>query len=134
MVSGLKINFLKSSLIGINVSEDFMEMACEFLNCSKENLPFKYLGLPVGANGRSLSTWEPLVESLNRKLNTWSHKYISFRGRIVLLNSVLNSIPVFYLSFLKMSVQVWRRIVRLQREFLWGGVGGGRKLVGLSGR
>jgi len=35
MVSGLKINFLKSSLIGVNVREKFMEMACDFLNCSK---------------------------------------------------------------------------------------------------
>jgi hypothetical protein len=27
-----------------------------------------------------------------------------------------------------MPVKVWRRIVRIQREFLWGGVGGGRKI------
>jgi hypothetical protein len=25
-------------------------------------------------------------------------------------------------------VQVWKRIVRIQREFLWGGVGGGKKI------
>ena len=78
MASGLKINFLKSSLIGVNVSDDFMEMACNFLSCSRGSLPFNYLGLPVGANGRNLATWEPLVESLNRKLNGWSHKYINF--------------------------------------------------------
>jgi len=128
MVSGLKINFFRSSLIGVNVREDFMEMACNFLNCSKGCIPFNYLGLPVGANGRSVSTWEPLVESLNRRLNSWGHKYISFGGRIVLLNSVLNSIPTFYLSFLKKPVNVWRKMVIVQREFLWGGVGGGRKI------
>ena len=33
MASGLKVNFLKSSLIGVNVSPRFMEMACGFLNC-----------------------------------------------------------------------------------------------------
>lgn len=27
----------------------FMEMACSFLDCKKGGLPFKYLGLPVGA-------------------------------------------------------------------------------------
>jgi hypothetical protein len=61
-------------------------------------------------------------------LNSWGHKFISFGGRIVLLNSVLNAIPIFYLSFLKLPVQVWKRIVRIQREFLWGGVGGGKKI------
>jgi len=128
MASSLKINFLKSSLIGENVRDDFMEMACDFLNCSRGSIPFKYLGLLVGANGRILPTWEPFVDLMNRKLNAWGHKYISFRGRIVLLNSVLNSIPIFYLSFIKMPVKVWRNVVRIQREFLWGGVGGGKKI------
>ena len=41
MVSGLKINFLKSSLIGVNVPRDFMALACDFLNCSEGSLPFK---------------------------------------------------------------------------------------------
>lgn len=53
---------------------------------------------------------------------------MSFGGRIILLNSVLNAIPIFYLSFLRMLVKVWRRLVRIQREFLWGEVGGGRKI------
>lgn len=107
---------------------DSMDMACDFLSCSKGKIPFLYLGLPVGANGRSMSTWEVLVESLNRKLNTWGHKYINFGGRIVLLNSVLNSIPIFYLTFLRMPVKVWKMMVQIQREFMWGGVGRGRKI------
>lgn len=69
-----------------------------------------------------------MIETLSGRLNTWGHKYISFGGRIVLINSVLNSIPIFYLFLMKMPVLVWRRIVRIQREFLWGGVGGGRKI------
>jgi hypothetical protein len=46
----------------------------------------------------------------------------------VLINSVLNSIPIFYRSFLKMPAVVIKKIVRIQREFLWGGVKGGRKI------
>jgi len=128
LVSGLKINFSKSSLIGVNVSDDFMLMACDFLNCSVWAIPFNYLGLPMGANPRSMMTWEPLIETLGGRLNMWADRYISFGGRIVLLNSVLSALPTFYFSFLKMPVQVWRKIVRIQREFLWGGVGGGKKI------
>nr|ABE87614.1 Putative non-LTR retroelement reverse transcriptase, related [Medicago truncatula] len=61
-------------------------------------------------------------------LISWGNKFLSFGGRIVLLNSVLNAIPIFYLSFLRIPVKVWRRLVRFEREFLWGGVGGGRKI------
>lgn len=96
--SGLKVNFLKSCLIWIDVSRDFMEMACEFLGCGENNLPFKYLGLPIGANHKSDVTWEPLLEHVTRRLHSWGNKFSSFGGRIMLLNSMLNAIPIFYPS------------------------------------
>ena len=104
--SGLKVNFLKSCLVGLNVPRDFMEMACEFLGCSEGTLPFKYLGLPIGANHRSAMCWEPLLEHMTKRLNSWGNKFLSFGGRIVLLNSVLNVIPIFSLSFMRMPVKV----------------------------
>jgi hypothetical protein len=55
LASGLKVNFLKSCLIGVNVPRGFMDMACGFLNCKRGTTPFWYLGLPVGANPRRAS-------------------------------------------------------------------------------
>lgn len=66
-----------------------------FLSCSVASLPFMHLGLPVGAKARSVSTWEPVLDRINAKLNSWGNKYISLGGRITLLNSVLNSVPIF---------------------------------------
>jgi hypothetical protein len=77
MVSGLKVNFWKSSLMGINVSQEFMTLASTFLNCKTRVVSFKYLGLPVGANPRRMMTWEPLLESLRKRLSTWGNKYVS---------------------------------------------------------
>jgi hypothetical protein len=64
LASGLKVNFWKNCLIGINMEDSFMESACTFLNCIRGSNPFKYLGLPVGANPRRISTWEPMVENV----------------------------------------------------------------------
>jgi hypothetical protein len=50
LASGLKVNFWKSCMIGINVDNNFLDMACIFLNCIRKEIPFKYLGLPIGAN------------------------------------------------------------------------------------
>jgi hypothetical protein len=69
-----------------------------------------------------------MVNVLSKKLNSWGHKHVSLGGRLVLLNSVLNSIPIFYLSFMRMPVQVIKKVTRIQRDFLWGGVNGGWKL------
>ncbi|MCI06473.1 ribonuclease H protein, partial [Trifolium medium] len=128
LASGLKVNFWKSCLIGVNVSNYFMVNACNFLNCKRGNLPFSYLGLPVGANPRRSSTWEPLIVHLRKRLSSWGNKYVSLGGRIVLINSVLNAIPIYFLSFMKLPVVVKKKIIRIQREFLWGRVKGGRKI------
>jgi hypothetical protein len=64
MASGLKVNFWKSRLMGVNVSQDFMTVASAFLNCKTCSIPFIYLGLSVGANPMRVVTWEPLLEAL----------------------------------------------------------------------
>jgi hypothetical protein len=76
--------------------------------------PFIYLGLPVGANPRKESTWEPVIEVLQRRLHSWQNRFVSLGGRVILINSVLAAIPLFYLSFLKMPTKVWRKIVMIR--------------------
>jgi hypothetical protein len=110
------------------VSHDFMSLASSFLNCKLSSIPFKYLGLPVGANPCRFSTWEPLIDSLRKRLNAWGNKFVSLGGRIVLLNAVLNAIPIFYLSYLKIPILVWKKVRRIQRDFLWGGRRGRRRI------
>ncbi|MCI19331.1 ribonuclease H protein, partial [Trifolium medium] len=77
---------------------------------------------------RKLSTWDLMVEQLRLKLNSWGNKHLSLGGRLVLINSVLNPIPIFFMSFMKMPALVVKKVTRIQREFLWGGVKGGKKL------
>jgi hypothetical protein len=122
MVSGLKVNFWKSCVMGINVEDEFLAMASEFLNCRIGGIPFKYLGLPVGANPRKMSTWEPMLNVIRGRLGGWGNKYVSLGGRIVLINAVLNAIPTFYLSYLKLPKKVWKELVKIQRVFLWAGL------------
>lgn len=111
-----------------------MEGACRFLNCREGSIPFIYLGLPVGANPKKVSTWEPMLEKLRSRLDSLGSRYVSLGGRIVLLNSVLNAIPIFFLSFMRIPDKVLSMVTRIQREFLWGGVGGGRKVCWVKWR
>ncbi|GAU21795.1 hypothetical protein TSUD_176400 [Trifolium subterraneum] len=126
------VNFYKSNIMGVNVSPEFLGVAEGFLHCRIGSIPFIYLGLPVGLNHRKEVTWQPLLDSLAKRLGVWRNKYVSLGGRVVLLNSVLNSIPIFYLSFMKMSVIVWKKIVQIQRNFLWGGPKSSRKIAWVS--
>ena len=71
------------------------------------------MGLLIGANLRRAETWEPIVAKFQRELSKWRQRHLSFGGRVCLIKSVLNSIP-------KKVIEI---LVRLQRRFLWGGVG-----------
>jgi len=132
LASGLKVNFSKSHVMGVNVGGDFFGLAERSLFCRVGSVPFTYLGLPVGVNPRLEKTWQPLLQSLTSRLGSWGNKYVSLGGRVVLLNSVLNAIPIFFMSVMKMPVLVWKKIVCIQREFLWGGVKRSRSIPWVS--
>jgi hypothetical protein len=47
-ISGLKVNFHKSMLTCVNISESWLAEAGSVMNCRTGPLPFLYLGLPIG--------------------------------------------------------------------------------------
>jgi hypothetical protein len=121
LVSGLKINFVKSKLYGFNIEPRFLEASSSYLSCLSDAIPFKFLGIPVGANPRRRVTWKPVVEAMAKRLNSWSGRHLSYGGRLTLINSVLASMPLYFFSFYKAPSCVLNQLVRIQRNFLWGG-------------
>lgn len=118
LVSSLKVNFKKTRLIGINVDEEFIFSAADFLNYKIRGLSFKHPGLQIGANPRCIFTWQPIIDSLESRLAVWKGSHLSFGGRITLINPVLNSLPIFFLSFLRIPRKVLKIVFGIQRNFL----------------
>jgi hypothetical protein len=58
---------------------------------------------------------------------------VSLGGRIVLLNAVLNAIPIFYLSFMKIPVLVWKKFDASRGSFFGAVEAIRRGLVGSNG-
>jgi len=69
LASGLKINFLKSKLVGINVQSYNLACYTKTLNCMQMGLPFNYLGLEVGGNPRKKKFWEIFIYGRENLLN-----------------------------------------------------------------
>ena len=64
------------------------------LGCCVADLPIKYLGIPLGANPRRKETWKPIIEKIEKKLSGWRASLLSQAGRLVLIKSVINSLPI----------------------------------------
>uniref|UniRef100_A0A2N9JAL9 Reverse transcriptase domain-containing protein n=1 Tax=Fagus sylvatica TaxID=28930 RepID=A0A2N9JAL9_FAGSY len=125
-VSGLKINLCKSEMVSVGCVPDLENLA-GIMGCKTAQLPMNYLGLPLGAKFKSKAIWDPILEKMERKLAGWKRMYLSKGGRLTLIKSTLSSLPTYFLSLFPIPVKVASRIDKIQRDFLWGGMGEGKK-------
>ncbi|MCH81219.1 cysteine-rich receptor-like protein kinase, partial [Trifolium medium] len=100
-MSGLKVNFNKSLLVGVNIADSWLRAAAAALRCKVEKMSFLYLGLPISGDPRRLGFWEPVLTRIQNRLSGWKSRFLSFGGRLILLKFVLTSLSVYALSFFK---------------------------------
>jgi hypothetical protein len=65
---GIKVNYHKSSMIPINLTEERPSHFSGTLNCQARNFPFTYLVLPLGITKPSLEHFMPMVLRLQKRL------------------------------------------------------------------
>ena len=61
MMSGLKINFLKSEIILVNGEDSKCAQYAGLFNCQLGVFPIKYLGVPVSPSRLHVKDWIPLI-------------------------------------------------------------------------
>lgn len=118
--TGLKVNFSRSSLIPINVDADRLLHLANTFGCQVGSTPFTYLGLPLGSSKPKFESYLPLIDRVTRWLSGLS-PFLSYGGRLVLVNSVFSSQAVYHMTSLQMPVKVILQIDRLRRQALWHG-------------
>ncbi|WVZ95110.1 hypothetical protein U9M48_040912 [Paspalum notatum var. saurae] len=74
----------------------------KLLLCTFEHLgsfPFKHLGIPMHYTKLNNKDWALVEDRFEKSLSGWKGKLLSVGGRLVLINFVLSSLPMFMLSF-----------------------------------
>ncbi|XP_021971327.1 uncharacterized protein LOC110866487 [Helianthus annuus] len=100
----------------------------EILGCKRGGFPFVYLGVHVGTNMSRISNWNLVVEVIKARLASWKARTLSMGGRLILIKSVLESLPIYYLSLYKAPKAVIESIEASMRRFLWAGCSEERKI------
>ena len=122
LISGLSLNYSKSCFYSWNTMDhDWAKAIASSVGCLHSTPPFTYLGFPLGAQMNKCSAWKPVVKKVENRLASWKAKILSRAGKLTLIKSVLNSLPVYYMSMFKMPKAIAQKIVKLQRRFFWGG-------------
>ncbi|KAJ4748330.1 RNA-directed DNA polymerase (reverse transcriptase)-related family protein [Rhynchospora pubera] len=132
-LSGLNLNPLKSDLVTVNTSSTVTQRLVSVLGCNSAHFPIKYLGLPLSNKKLNKNAYNDLLQRFQKKLMGWQANFFSVAGRLVLLNSCLSSLPVYFMSVFKVPSSILQTIDKLRRTFLWhGSQSQGKKLVMIS--
>lgn len=73
-----------------------------------DRLSFSYLGVTVGGKPKNESFWDPVIERICSKFATWRGFPIS-RGRTTLIQAVLSSILMYFLSIFRIPLGVCKK-------------------------
>lgn len=103
---------------------------CQILGLRAGTFPFSYLGISISPKRLYLPTFANLLNKTEKLLSFWNHSYISMAGKTILINSILMSTPVYYLSVYPVPDTILNGITKAARRFFWSN-GGNRKGMNL---
>jgi hypothetical protein len=81
------------------------------------------LGFPLKPHAYKKQDWKWLLKKLDKRLKVWSHKWISRAGRLILVKSVLEAIPVYWISLSWIPKGILEAARKIYFRFLWSGKG-----------
>ena len=116
--SGLRLNMDKTEaiilgpLVNVEKPDD--------LNIKINNYYVKYLGIHVGSNLDMCYKlhWGKKVKSIELLLNTWKQRYLSIKGKIVLLKTLAISKVTMSLSLLPVDKQIIGELKKMFFNFI----------------
>ncbi|KAJ1687942.1 hypothetical protein LUZ63_019332 [Rhynchospora breviuscula] len=131
--SGLEINPAKSKLwFTKTCHENMREMIITEFQAQLARNDEKYLGAFVMAKGGAKRTENMLIDRLTEKFAGWKCSMLSHAGHLVLIKSVLTSLPVYYMSTKRLPRCVLNKMSSLIAKFFWGKIDKTRYLAFVS--
>jgi hypothetical protein len=113
-LSGLKINFHKSELFYLGKAKDMEQQYMKIMGCKSGVLPMRY---PVHYRILRNTEWNHVESWFISKLGSWPSNLLSYGDRLVLINYVLTSMPIFMLLFLEIPKGARKRLNLFRSNF-----------------
>ena len=118
-VSGLVPSLPKSTAYFCNVLNHAKLAILNVLPFEEGTLPVKYLGVPLVTTRLVYRDCKELVEKVQNRIGDWKNKFLSFAGRLQLVQSVLSSMHVYWSSVFILPSGIIMDLEQLMRGFLW---------------
>lgn len=123
MAAGMQISFPKSCLFAINLQDAFKQSVITIFPLELRDLcqGLTYLGYLLRPNAYLVNDWPWIVRKVESRILCWQNQKLSLGGRLVLLNSVLENLPIYWFSLAHFPMSILQLIQKLMFNFLWKG-------------
>jgi hypothetical protein len=116
--TGLRVNYNKSGLVPLNMSSEKAGIMAGVFGCHIQEMPFTYLGFPMGTTRSRVEHFEPIMNRMERQL-TSIFFLLTHAGRLKLVNSVLSASPTYTMCSLLIPLTVHEYFDRIRRHCMW---------------
>jgi hypothetical protein len=86
--------------------------------CKLQDMPFTYLGLPMGTTKPRVEHFAPLMNRVERQLTTIS-SMLTQAGKLQHVNSVLSSLPTYNICSAAVPIAILENFDRARRHCMW---------------
>eukprot|EP00253_Pinus_taeda_P029015 PITA_29015 len=124
---GMEVNKEKSCTFVFNTLDSVKSHLTRTLGFRQGELPTKYLGNQIYFHPTRMVNWLQVIEKIKNKMAGWVFRTLNIAGRIVLVKSVLQAIPIYPLSIIAAPKGACSKIKELYTKFIWGGPNQQRK-------
>ncbi|XP_059076538.1 uncharacterized protein LOC131875856 [Cryptomeria japonica] len=77
------------------------------------------------------SFWDKIISAISKRIISWNHRWLNLAGKIVLIKSMLNAVPIYLMLVLRSPKDVLVSLQETLRSFLWSSNKDGRKKLAL---
>lgn len=118
---GVSISIEKSTVYMAGVPEQIRHSIIENFPFAEGELPVRYFGLPLMTKGMQYHDYLPLIERIRSRISSWTSRFLSYAGRLQLIQSELMIIINFWSSAYRLPGKCLKEIEGLCSAFLWTG-------------
>lgn len=92
---GMEFNLNESQVSLFNPSQVAQAHIYGFQEIQQNSLPSKYFGPPLLENSLRYSSWEEILSKFDKRLSSWTFIYLNIHGRLIILQLMLQSLPIY---------------------------------------
>eukprot|EP00253_Pinus_taeda_P012292 PITA_12292 len=121
--TGMQVNRAKSTITMTRTSVNEAQHALQAFPFSIHPIDrgLKYLGFWLKPTCQRIADWTWLIAKLEKRLTCWSYRYISRAGRLILIKTVLEATPVFWMALAWIPRHTLAWLQQICNRYLWAG-------------